>query len=196
MENRRRFFIIIGAVIVIALVVFLFWWLFVRQPSQNLPAGNTNGNGNFSDQLPVSKPIIVEPKNQSPVSQPDVEATMKTVARTFAERFGSFSSETNFSSLEDARSLMTQKMYTSAKSYIASQLAKYQAGSYYGITTVALSAKITAYDAGAGQATAVVSTQRREAKISTANPRIFYQTLHLTLVSNQGGWQVDQASWQ
>lgn len=195
MENRKRIFIIIGLIVVGLIIAALIWWLVARQMG-GPAATNINGPVDFSQQLPVTRPIIVEPGSEPVVENPDVAASLRAVARTFAERYGSFSNQSNFSNLEDAQSLMTASFQQRAIGLLQGQLPAAAADSYYGITTIALSAQITSYDPAAGQATVEVSTQRREAKGTTANPRTLYQQLIIQLVESGGSWLVDGATWQ
>ena len=198
MENRRK--IIIAVIIILVLLasgVGFWWWLGLGQKTVGPSAGLTNEPTDFRQQIPVSSAITNTNALAPLVKEVALESTLKSVARTFAERLGSYSNQGNFSNLEDLRSLMTVKMSGWADNYIAEQkAANASAGVYYGVTTLALAVNITAFDESLGRAEARVSTQRQEAKESTVNPRTFYQDLLLKLVKTAEGWKVDEAVWQ
>lgn len=196
MSRRNKIIIITMAVIVVVLLIIiaLLWWLNNRQ--EPIEVVNTNEG----IQIPVTLPSAsagLTASEESPVKQPDLEADLKAIATTFAERFGSYSNEGNFSNLDALRDIMTIKMKTWADNY---KITKGQEITdnpvYYGITTQALSADIIDFDELLGRAGIMVTTQRREARGSTINPRVFYQNIKLQLVKTGEGWKVDIAEWQ
>ena len=190
--SRRNIIIIIAAVIALVLIIILVWWLFFLRRPQPAPANPS------AIEVPVTLPQAssgLANESQSPVFEPALESSLKAMALTFAERFGSYSNQSNFSNLDALRDLMTVRMKIWADSYQASQ-AGIEDAAYYGVTTQALSAQITAFEESLGQAEIVVTTQRQEAKVSTVNPRVFYQDLKLQLVKTGEGWKVDSAEWQ
>lgn len=189
--SRRNIIIITVVAITLVLIIALVWWLFFLKKPQPSP---TNPS---AIEVPVTLPQAssgLTNENQSPVSEPELESSLKAIASTFAERFGSYSNQSNFSNLAALRDLMTVRMKAWADSYQASQLAADNAV-YYGVTTQALSAQITAFEESLGQAEIVVTTRKEEAKGSTINPRVSYQDLKLQLVKTGEGWKVDSAEW-
>ena len=186
--SRRNIIIIIVVILLLVIGGWVWWFLSQRSPIELGPSQN-----------PVNEPQKLPDQTNtntatSPIGEPQVEATIKTVANIFAERFGSFSNQTNFENLKELKSLMTVKM----QSWADAQIAAGQDGdssSYYGVTTTALSSQTIDFDQDSGRATINVSTQRSETKGSTANPRIFYQTLELKLTQTAAGWKVDEATW-
>jgi hypothetical protein len=194
MSRRNKIIIaVLGAIIVILLIFGLIWWLNNRQGL----AGRADTNQGL--EAPSGLPQIpagLTNTAESPVKEPKLEANLKATAFTFAERFGSYSNQGNFSNLDDLRVLMTTRMKAWTDNYKASQKTTAEGATYYGITTQALSVQISEFDESLGRAEIIATTQRREAKGSTVNPKIFYQDLKLQLVKTGEGWKVDSAVWQ
>jgi hypothetical protein len=120
------------------------------------------------------------------------EASVRTLAKTFAERFGSYSNEAAFANLEDVFPLMTEayaaRMQEAMESWSASQ-------EYYAVTTHVLSVEMET-DEETGTAQVILKTQREEARGEVQNVSILYQDLALDLVYTGGTWLVDRATWQ
>ena len=197
--SRRNKIIVIVAGVLLLLILFLVWW-FLTNNRPSVIITNQSGFGQLPQKLPVDLPTVSgadQPAASAPVQDQQVESALKAVAKTVTERFGSYSNQSNFENFEDLQSLMTVKMKNWVNDYaLAEQVKLDQNQGYYGITTLAVSVKITSFDDSAGQADITVSTQRQESRGDTSNPRIFYQNLLLKLVKTQDSWQVDEASWQ
>ncbi|MFA6215362.1 MAG: hypothetical protein WC768_02240 [Patescibacteria group bacterium] len=195
MSKRNRIIVIAAtAVLALLLMLLLLWWL-NRKPTIQ-PAANTNVGLQLPGSLPSSSagPTNV---NQLPAEKQDLEASLKAIAFTFAERFGSYSNQGGFANLDALKDLMTIKMKAWADNYKLSQKSFFDASQpYYGITTQALSVDLNNLDEVLGRAEVLVSTQRRETKVDTANPRVFYQNLKLSLAKVGESWKVDAADWQ
>ena len=193
MSRRNKIMIAVVAVIVVLLIILgLFWW-FNRS---SVPAEVTNVNQGI--QRPAGLPTTPSGSINTPeglLGEPYLEAGLKAIALTFAERLGSYSNQGNFSNLEDLKGLMTVRMKAWSDNYILTNKSS-DNEVYYGVTTKALSAQIISFEKSLGRAEVIVATQRQEAKGTTINPQIFYQDLKLNLVDSGDGWKVDRAEWQ
>lgn len=198
MSRRNKILIIFGVALLILLVVIgILWFLNSRQPEEDIT--NTNQGIEVPGNLPTSS-AGPSPELSMSAEQQNMEAGIRAISSTFAERFGSYSNQGNFDNLESLRDLMTLQMRASTDEFIASQDSFNsqqinEGASYYGITTNALTVDIISIDEDLGRAEVVVKTQRVETKISTNNPRSFYQDLNLTLVQRNDSWKVDSATW-
>lgn len=196
MSRRTKIIIgiIIALVVILLLIIGILWWLnYVKKKAEPL----TNVNEGIQIPTTPSSASAGLPEMTSPVGEPQLEATLKAIAFTFAERFGSYSNQGNFSNLEALRDLMTVKMKAWADNYQATEKVKLAENPrYYGVNTQALSAEITTFDETLGRAEIIVVTQRQEAKGTPANPEVFYQSLKLQIVKTEVGWKVDSAEWQ
>lgn len=196
MSKRNK--IIIGIVVaagVIILIILLLWWWLSRG---GVPLVNANTNQGI--QLPGGLPPAGTSQTKLPANlaqKPDLTAGLKAVALTFAERFGSYSSQGNFSNLESLSDLMTGRMKAWVQNYKASIVGKPSGQPVYsGLTTKALNVEIKIFEEPLGRAEAVVNTQRQKAEGTTVNPEVYYQKLDLSLILNNGQWQVDTAVWE
>lgn len=192
MSKRNKIIIISLIVLAIAaLVAFIVWLFFGNQPEPVVPENPSEIN------VPVVLPGSSSSKSEvlaEPTAE-NLDVSLRSLAASFAERFGSYSNQGNFNNLEDLRGLMTLRMDAWADNYIANQKSLVVQG-YYGVTTVAVSSKITDLNDEVGQATVIVSTQKQETKGTTANPRVTYQDIEIELVKTEQGWKVDAVAWQ
>ena len=191
-RNKIIITVIVAAVVLLLVIVFLQWWN-ARQTVQG-PV-NTNQGIEIPETLPTASAGLTN-GNNSPVEAPDMEAGLKAVALSFAERFGSYSIQGNFSNLDALNDLMTVRMKTWVDNYKAEQETGTAELPYYGISTLGLSTEILTFEEGLGRAEVLVSTQRQETRGNTVNPRIFYQNIKLQLVKTGEEWKVDAAEWQ
>lgn len=122
---------------------------------------------------------------------PDDRSSIISIANSFIERYGSFSSDSNHENLQALRSFMTEALQqTSAKLENKADTNK----EFYSITTQAVTATITDYSAGATGATVEVSTRRTETK-GLAPSTYFNQTARLQLKKVAEAWKVDMVKW-
>lgn len=195
--------IVIAVLLAVAIVVVKY----VRQPKVETPITNTNTNNQNattnqnlnSNQSPVNEnesvePIVNLPTNSSPST---VEASLGSIARSFAERFGTYSNHSNYENVSHLMPYMSQKMKNWATDFLEDKTANPDySGIYHGLTTKALSAQTASFDASAGQAEIIVKTQRKESTGTTANSTITYQDIAVSFVKEQGVWKVDDAVWR
>ena len=127
------------------------------------------------------------------------ENDFKQVARSFAERFGSYSNQSNFSNIEDLMmpELMSAKMMNWARDYVNSlKLANNNWSDFYGITTRSLiEPEVVKFDLEEGLVEVLVPTQREEIS-GVEGGKIFQQELKVVFVKETGKWLVDGAFWQ
>jgi len=125
------------------------------------------------------------------------EDDFKQIARPFAERFGSYSNQSDYGNIEDLRRMMSSSMKEWADDHVANlrNNVKYS-GEFYGIITRAfLEPQINNFDPSLGQVEVLVSTQREETS-SLSQPKIFDQKIKITFIKESGEWLVDKAVWQ
>ncbi len=193
----KRFKIIIAVVVfIIAVVVFILWWWLSRFGESPAPilTNNTPPGLEVPAILPASSGGLPR-TGELAGEEPDLQTTLKAIAFTFAERFGSYSNEVYFSNFDDLADLMTAKMKIWVQNYKTTQQAA-DNSEYYGISTKAVAAEITEFDEALRRAEVAVNTQRQESRISSSNPRVFYQKLKLSIVEVDGAWKIDEAEWQ
>ena len=147
----------------------------------------------------IQQPVELEPRlvtreTDLPVGQ----ANLERMAKSFAERFGSFSNQSNFSNIVDLKMFMTKKMQIWADAYVEKNKKDNIAREvYYGITTKSLSTEVKSYSDEAGEALVLVQTRRREAMGTTNNAsKLKNQDILITFIKEDQAWKVDSAYWQ
>jgi len=123
---------------------------------------------------------------------------LKRLAASFAERFGSYSNQSNFGNITDLKIFMSRRMQGWADDYINARRGDGSANDlYYGITTKAVAQEVKDMDDDTGQASILVQTRRREATGSILNTsNVFDQGVLVSLIRENGSWKVDSAVWQ
>jgi len=168
---------------------------------------------------PAAEPVVIEPATQpaivattsvpaeplatnvqpvSPLKKSEVSGDdLARMASAFAERFGSFSNQSDYGNIRDLLIFMTATMKNWADNYISDARSKKGDTSiYYGIVTKAIAATINRFDGDAGQAEILVRTQRRESAGASGNSSTFYQDIIIKFLRENGVWRVDGIYWQ
>jgi hypothetical protein len=200
MNNNKRLGIFIIAVAGVLLVAMgIYTYIFnqnqkkANQQISTTPAPNPNA---LLEQAKINQPPPVYTFDSTAEANRALNAEdIKKIAMPFAERFGSFSNQSNYDNFTDLKIFMTDKMSAWADNYVA-QLKKGDQDNtvYYGLTTTAISGEVRKFDAAAGQAEVLIATQRREVKNGqTTN---FNQDILLNLMRVKNEWKFDAAFWQ
>lgn len=192
--------IIILALAIIAGTVFIVF--FYKSPAATEPvAEQPAASESQVAATPTSEESVREPAAIQPIS-PLKSAQVKPddlvrLAAAFAERFGSFSNQSDYGNLRDLRIFMTEGLKVWAQNYIdAARLKKADVSIYYGIVTKAISSQVKQFDADSGQAEILVKTQRRESAGVAGNSSTFYQDIIIKYLREGSVWRVDGAYWQ
>ncbi|MDD5341374.1 MAG: hypothetical protein PHC97_02955 [Patescibacteria group bacterium] len=198
-NRRRRLILLIVLILLILIISFaIYYFYFFQQlsPLSNSNIQNTNTAQNFNTN---GLPTIIANVNMTPaqIQQQANENEVLFFAMPFAERFGTFSNQSDFVNFSELKSQMTAATINWVQNtYIPSLIKLYPKSSYYGIETKALSSDFNSLDENQGTADVLVKTQRIEYKVSLSNPRIFYQNILLKLVKSGQIWKVNGVYWQ
>ena len=194
---RGRIFIILILILLILVGLGVFWFLTknveegIGNLNYSLPAQNLNNNlnVNYEPEIPSSNvPEISEEEK--------LKAELSKMAISFAERYGSYSNQSNFENLEDLLPFMSTSL--SARTEIKIKENRAQASEpalYYGIITKVLNAQLLTFSEVNGQATLKLATQRQEMIGSSVNKNVYYADLKLEFVRESGIWKVNRAIW-
>jgi hypothetical protein len=192
---------ILGTMVILASGFYLFYYSQKRiaEPTEqdNVLPSKTNETANNNTIIESGTRLPVGGQDQ-PAEKPVGQADLERMAKSFAERFGSFSNQSNFANIKDLKLFMSEKMKTWADAYIEKNKKNDPANQvYYGLTTKAVTAKARTYDNTKGEALIVVETRRREAiGVSNNSSRLYNQSIHVSFVKENGAWKVDSAFWQ
>lgn len=206
MRNLRYILIAVAAIVVLMAGALLY---LRYRTSSNANESNTNAAANTNTPT-NTQPVVVNTNtntapvntntantNIQPVTTEFSEASLKSIARSFAERFGTYSNQSNFENIEHLLPYMTERMKKWANTYLDDKRTNpVYAGIYHGITTKSLSIETVSYDTSAGTAEFMIKTQRRESTGSTSNSQLTYQDVQIKFRREQGVWKVDEAWWK
>jgi LPS O-antigen subunit length determinant protein (WzzB/FepE family) len=188
MSRRNKILIIIAVILIIAVLLLLLFLRLLKKPTE---ITTTTGE----PVLPKVQNLTPREAATPPVTTVDAtRETLAALARTFTERFGSFSNQSNYVNLADLYPMETVDVQKWTAIYVG-KLRKDNppSGPYYGMTTRALNVAVKILDAD--NAEAVVGTQREETK-GAAAAVITYQDLKLTFKRVNQKWLVDFVKWQ
>jgi len=122
---------------------------------------------------------------------------LEKIGMSLAERFGSYSNQSDYNNFIDLKIFMTDNMKAWVDTYIASLKKTAVAGAgYSGQETTALVAKTTSFDDKAGTALVVVTVERAAStdQIGGGKPEI--AKLDLTFKKVNNDWLMDKAYWE
>jgi hypothetical protein len=208
---NKKFIIVLIVLIGVIFAAAYSYVMFFRTPSNIAPDQNiinnqaSNNSGTTTDETikkikarseadninnAGTQPVIAQDKS---VKKDD----LKRMAGLFAERFGSYSNQSDYSNINDLKIFMSRKMCVWADNYVTEQKKSGLTAIYYGITTKSVSEEVKNFDEDSGLAVILVSTRRREANGTTNNvSNIFNQNILINFIKENGIWKVDSASWQ
>lgn len=204
--NRKKlgiFIIILALVIIFLIIYFIFFRKKAEIVDYTIPV-----EPQVTGQLPVVSEVGTTTPSDKPRNYQQYniasEAPHKTnasdlgkLSMSFAERFGSFSNQSNYGNFTDLKIFMTDTMKTWADKYVTELKNKPQNNlAYYGVVTQALTYEVKKFDDTRGQADILIGTQRRESTESINGGEPYIQNLSLSLVKVNGEWLFDKAYWE
>lgn len=187
--SARAKLLIAGVLVLIAVVLILWWPRRGKTPPPAPTANQTN------QQVTTNSQSTATPTPATPLTAEQRQAaSAETVAKSFIERFGSYSSESEAQNLEDLLPLTTASYRAKMEAQIADLRAAGASDEYYGVSTRLLT--LTEVSMGESSAEFSALTQREEAKGTLGNTSVKYQTLNVTLQLVGEDWLVSGASWE
>lgn len=192
LENRRKTIIIsltiAIAVLVILIIAMMLWPKKQANPNDfgGSPVVNV-GSGEVTTDLPPSSADRIAEENSYPLG-------LKQLAMSFAERYGSYSSDLKFKNLDDLMPFVTPAMASGMESLRSEQGQPEEEDMFQGFTTKALSFELG--QVTADKATVIVNTQRLTYLGPGKDANISYRKLELDFVKMGSEWKVDAADWK
>lgn len=198
MSRRTKVIITFITLLIAALVFWLIWALLTRQSAAPVstvtPSIPTEAGAPVPETVPVPRaaPLtavgnIGEGTTLSPVS-------FTALSRSFAERYGSYSNQSDFVNIKELYPFMTATLRAAMQELINDQSAvSATEEGYVGVTTRATGVRVIS--SSAARAEVLVATQRSESGQGQQD-RVYYQNLKLNLVTEGGQWKVEEAEWE
>jgi hypothetical protein len=156
---------------------------------RNTGTGITNNPNTNSDTKELKVDLI-------PLSSEQLaEAELEDFVARFIERWGTYSNQSDFSSLKSLDSQMSSKMRNFIDSYTdqIKQDYPYQNG-YYGITTRSVAVDLGNFNSGLSFTEASIGTRRTET-MGSAESSTFNQDVTVDLIKINNEWLVDGVFW-
>lgn len=160
---------------------------------------NTNTNVNaLTNRTGVVNTSRPQTNVNAPIPQPpSPETALQRIAVAFAERYGSFSNQSDFGNLESVLPYMTTSFQNRTRTLIVSERAKKRDTSiYYSLTTRSGRVATETFDENATTAVFLVTASRSEAIGSPVNVKRYEETLRVTMSKEDGAWRVANAAWE
>ncbi len=192
MERKTKIEIALALAVIMLFAAFLlFWRQKAATPTTTTPT-STTGITSSKDKLTTSTGSTDTTTTPAPVVVKETSAT--TVARTFVERLGSYSSESDAANIEDILPMATASFQKQLET-LAKQARASSDGSYYGVSTLVVTAPKTVGSTST-QTVLSMTTQREETVGDPGNTTIKYQSITITLVKSGTTWLVDGYTWK
>ncbi|MCK4554348.1 hypothetical protein KAU19_05320 [Candidatus Parcubacteria bacterium] len=199
MDKRKLIGILIiltGLILLVGIIYFMFFYGAGTEVAPKEQEEATQPTLPASTTQQHDKPkAVFEAKQPSPVEIKQTD--LKQLAASFAERFGSYSNQSDYGNIRDLKIFMSLKMQAWADDFVSkSRIEKGETSIYSGITTKAIAQEARQFDETAGQAEILIKTRRRQDS-GTANDAVtYYQDIIIKFVWEKGEWKVDEAVWQ
>lgn len=206
--NRRTIGIAVIAIGLVLLAVLIYLSFFAKNEPEpvpvidqapvvtgQLPPGSDNVDPTTTpgDQPRNYQKYDISQEEEHEIGQQD----LIKISQAFAERFGSYSNYSNYANFSDLKIFMTDTMKSWADKYVEELRSSSQGGTdYFGITTVAVTSEVEAFNESAGSASIMVTTQRRESTSQVDEGEAYIQKIQIGLKEVNGEWLVDKAYWQ
>jgi len=194
--------LVFGSFLIVAIIYYVFYFSVDDSlPQEELGTEDVSQASDSIKRIELAKTEELESEKIVAVRKMDTpmgQANLERMARSFAERFGSFSNQSNFSNITDLKMVMSEDMQSWADAYIEKNRKTNLANDvYYGLTSKALSTEVEKFNDSKGEAVIRVETRRREAMGTTNNAsKLFSQEILITFIKENKAWRVDSAYWQ
>jgi hypothetical protein len=194
---RRLALMIAIAVLGLGFIGFIVWFVILRDPSA-LPTTEDLGIEQV-EALPAAAPANGTSTTTTPVAPaaptPGSEdrETVLGLAKSFAERYGSYSSRSSYGNVRDSLPLMTAAFAERSRQLLASSPAAAGEVPFTATAARALRADAQAFDAAAGTARVEVLLQVQELTSEGQQGSVSYRTMALAMAKEDGAWKVDSA---
>lgn len=196
--NRKLIIGIISAAVVLLLVIIGLFVILSRQPADQVITDTTNTNQVTTNTTTTTTTTTTDSSttnntNQATavVVQLDDRQAITSSSRSFTERFGSYSSDTNFENIELSRYLMTDAMSAQADKLITQGQ---DTSTFFSVESEVTGVTLTDYAEAATGATVEVAVRQKKT-VSQQEPVYSNLTARLTLKKIDHSWKIDSFRW-
>lgn len=201
MSSQSKFLFILAILIVVLLIGggvigFLYWQnsqtdSAAPEASQELTNKNNNNNANVVVEENVNKIAETETAEVKEINDEDF---LQQLAKSFSERYGSFSNQNDYENLLDLKIYMTSKMQGEVDDFIAANKAEVDGSEvYYGITTKVLTTKKISLENDKAEYN--VTCQRKESKGLEGGNNTYTEQAKIEFKKVDSQWKVHSFTW-
>lgn len=200
MNKRLMIGLVIAAGVLFVAIVILFVIIRLQTPTSTTTTSTTTNSNTTTDtttttntETSTDTTLVTETDEEEVVSTEGVDdiTSITRLARNFTERYGSYSTDTNFANIEQTRSMMTSAMSAQADRVIAQGG---NTGEFSSVESRATNVRITDFSSGATGAT-VEADVRQTTITGQGDPMYNNVTARLTLKKEGMAWKVDSFRW-
>lgn len=189
--NKKRLLALGVLVLLLLILIFLLWWWFF--PRQSTPEGPVP-----TATEPAQETVVLTPQQpqapaeeEAPVYAPvPGETEIRALARNFTERYGSWSTDSNFQNLKDLFPRVTSRLEASFQRTIDTATTPTE---FKSVETRVL--QIDVQSLTETKASVLVTAQQVTRNASLEESEGFVK-LDLSLIKDGEFWYVDSAEWQ
>lgn len=193
MERKTKIEIGFAIAVVLLCIAFFIYWRNQAVPAPIVAVTPTPAITTSKDKTtktPTSSTKTPVPEVATPVG----ETSAVTVARTFVERLGSYSSEADAANIEDIIPMATTTFQKKLEALVK-EIRSSAGGTFYSVSTLVVTAPKT-LSSSATNTVLSMTTQRVESKGDPGTTTKKYQTITVTLVKSGTTWLVDGYTWK
>ncbi len=203
MSSQQKFFLILiilaGLLLIGGGLIGWFYWqnnqgaqsTVNNNQATNQSAQTTNTGNNQN----TNADLAADTNSQTGARTMKDEDWLAQLARSFTERYGSFSNQNDFENLLDLKIYMTEKMQAEVDKVVADNNGETVGeNDYYGITTKVLS--VEKVNLTENEAIYTVQTQRKESSGLTSQSYIYGQEARIEFKKVDQQWKVSQFNWK
>jgi len=194
---RARIFAIVSIIVLFIVGISLILIVMSKKNTQPAPVDTNNivSQDNFTEQgaalsgnnnvAPVPVGIQVQPQSTEQIERNAV----KQLAKIFIERYGSYSTDSNFQNIKDVQSLVMPALWAKISTKIGSKL---DAQNFVGVTTIAVSAVVDEMQSDS----ATVSIMATQTEDKNGARSTVQKNVTVYLVKSGSNWLVDKFEWK
>lgn len=198
MSLRARIFVVVSLVVLLVLGISIFLIISAKQKAaqeqiaQNptTTTGSVVEKDNFnSAQLGQGATTVTPGMPVKKLTSVEVEQNgVEQLAKIFAERYGTYSTDSNFQNIKDVQDLVTPSLWSKLKAKITTG----PAANFVGATAKVITSNLSDWDG----ASATVQMQATVVKEQNGVSTTLHQNVTVSMVKNGSSWLVSDFVWK
>lgn len=197
MSLRARIFVVVSLIVLLVLGISIFLIISAKNKAaqeqvQNTPTTTENivEKNNFdSAQLGQGATTVTPGMPVKKLTSVEVEQNgVEQLAKIFAERYGTYSTDSNFQNIKDVQDLVTPALWTKLKAKITTG----PAANFVGATAKVITSDLSDWDG----ASATVQMQATVVKEQNGVSTTLHQNVVVSMVKSGSSWLVNDFTWK